>query len=400
MTSLEICGGIGRCDTYIPHPCITTHNIASLSQHAHDAKGAGRRQRKLNHIDRLLNSCDILCLQETNLGKHDNSALAVHFQTHRPFHNNLSLGRAGTMVLVSTKVQRMYHIKPIPLPEAQDGRVQVIRFTSKAHPTITEASFTLVNVYLPANGLNAGKIAHLSTLLRPHIKKRIRGRIFMCGDFNFTTEAGEATNPHASIRLGKADKAAWEKVEQGLGIREVKQDTHTHFALTQETSQARSSRIDRHYTSLTDAELSVIAASTEISFTGASNDETACKTMEVLQDIRRPGLKATFRRLHVSDHLPVTLRFFPIAPSKKRSFNAPQHLGSKESIAEHTKETWTGYTSGNGICPFEAMANWKAATVGSVKEHFAEAKATKARRTDSMTGLGGGDCVDAGLHAA
>ena len=47
---------------------------------------------------------------------------------------------------------------------------------------------TLVNVYLPANGLNAGKIGHLSTLLRPHIKRRLKGRIFMCGDFNFITD--------------------------------------------------------------------------------------------------------------------------------------------------------------------------------------------------------------------
>jgi ribonuclease HI/exonuclease III len=389
MTSQEVCGGLGRCDTYIPHPCITTHNIASLSQHAHDAKGAARRQRKLNHIDRLLGSCDILCLQETNLGKHDSTALATHFKTHRPFHNNLSLGKAGTMVLVSTKVQRMYHIQPIPLPEAQDGRVQVIRFTSKAHPTIAEASFTLVNVYLPANGLNAGKIGHLSTLLRPHIKRRLKGRIFMCGDFNFITEAGDATNPHASIRLGKTDKVEWERVEHGLGLREIKQDTHTHFALTQEVSHTRSSRIDRIYTSLTDAELSVIAASAEISFAGASNIEMADKMVNVLQDIQKPGLKATFRRLHVSDHLPVTLRFFPLAPSKKRAFNAPQHLGSKESIAKCTKENWTGYSSGKGFCPFEAMANWKAATTGSVKEHFAEAKATKARRTDSMTRLTG-----------
>jgi ribonuclease HI/exonuclease III len=388
MTSHKVCGGLGRCDTYIPHPCITTHNIASLSQHAHDAKGAARRQRKLNHIDRLLGDCDILCLQETNLGKHDSTALATHFNTHRPFHNNLCLGKAGTMVLVSAKVQKRYHIKPIPLPEAQDGRVQVIRFTSKAHPTITNAGFTLINVYLPANGLNASKIAHLSALLHPQIKKRLRGRIFMCGDFNFITEDEDATNPLTSIRLGKADKTAWEKVEQGLGVREFKQDTHTHFALTQETSHARSSRIDRHYTSLTDAELSVIAASTEISFAGSPNEETASKTMDVLQDVRRPGLKATFRRLHVSDHLPVTLRFFPLVPSKKRAFNAPQHLGIKESIAKCTKESWTGYSSGKGICPFEALADWKAATCASVKEYFEEAKAKKARKTDSMTGLG------------
>ena len=133
MTSRGVQGGIGRCDTYIPHPCITSHNIASLSQHAHDNKGAARRQRKLGHVDRLLGDCDILCLQETNLGKHDHAAVTVQFKNHAIFHNNLSLGKAGKMILVNAAVQQRYSIKPISLPEAQDGRVQVLRFTSKSH---------------------------------------------------------------------------------------------------------------------------------------------------------------------------------------------------------------------------------------------------------------------------
>ena len=97
MTGGRIFGGLGHCDTYIPHPCITSHNIASLSQHTQSAKGAARRQRVLTHIDRLLSGCDLLCLQETNLGKNDRTALAAQFQMHRPFHNNLSLGKAGTI---------------------------------------------------------------------------------------------------------------------------------------------------------------------------------------------------------------------------------------------------------------------------------------------------------------
>ena len=131
MTAQGFGEGLGRCDTYIPHPCITSHNIASLSQHAFDSKGAKRRQRKLNHIDRLLGACDILCLQETNLGKHDHAALAVHFKNHLPLHNNLCLGKAGTMVLISAKMQARYRIESITLPEAQDGRVQAICFTSR-----------------------------------------------------------------------------------------------------------------------------------------------------------------------------------------------------------------------------------------------------------------------------
>jgi exonuclease III len=93
-------GGDG-IDSFIPHPCITTFNINSLSYHAQGAKGAMRRQRKLNYIDKLLKDCDILCKQEPKLGAHDSSALKTHFPHHLIFYNNYKLHHAGTMVLVS-----------------------------------------------------------------------------------------------------------------------------------------------------------------------------------------------------------------------------------------------------------------------------------------------------------
>ena len=251
-------------DSYIPHPCITTFNINSLSYHALGTKGTTRRQRKINYIDKLLKGCDILCLQEPKLGKYDSSALKTHFPHHHIFYNNYRLNHAGTMVLVNRKYGRNFHIEELTLPPSTEGRVQALRFSSKAHPRIAKAGFDLLNAYLPAGDKAKKRLDLLSTI--PLLKTP--GHLFLCGDFNFTVEGQDTSNANACIKLNTTEFDRWEKLCDRLRIREVAQDTHTHFALMDDTSLSRSSRIDRIYTSLTDAELSVMTAMAEVNLTG------------------------------------------------------------------------------------------------------------------------------------
>ena len=383
MTKAKRKAGGEGIDSFIPHPCITTFNANSLSYHAQGAQGAARRQRKLNYIDKLLKDCDMLCLQEPRLGAFDSSALKTHFPHHLIYYNNYKLHHAGTMVLVSKKYARNFNIEELTLPAPTTGRIQAIRFTSKAHPTIAKAGFDLVNVYLPAGNKAKVRLDLLSTLPLLHTI----GHIFLCGDFNFTVEGQDTSNTDSSIKLNITELDRWEKLRDRLRLREVDQTTHTHFALMEDTSLSRSSRIDRIYTSHTDAELSVMTALAEVSLAGAPSAAYAAKLNSLLQDGPANGLKADFRRLHVSDHLPVTVRFFSLAPTTRRSFNAPTWLGKKTSIAEATRDAWAGYTSGGGISPFTALADWKAASKAAVKGHFATAKATKQAGSSSIESL-------------
>ena len=376
-------GGDG-IDSYIPHPCITTFNINSLSYHAQGTKGAMRRQRKLNYLDKMLKGCDILCLQETKLGAFDSSALKAHFPHHHIFYNNHRLNHAGTMVMVSKGYGRNFHMKELTLPSHTKGRIQSIRFTSKAHPRIAKAGFDLSNVYLPAGDKAKERLDLLTSL--PSLCTP--GHAFLCGDFNFTTEGSDTSNNDASIKLNINEFDRWEKLCDQLHLREVAQETHTHFALMDDTSLSRSSRIDRIYTSHTDAELSVLTATAEVNLTGTHTHAHAQKLNSLLEDDPTKSLKAAFRRLHVSDHLPVTVRFFSLSPSMRRSFNAPAWLGKKDSIAQATKDGWIGYKSGGNTSPFTALANWKAAVKAAVLGHFAmakEAKQVKSCGIESLT---------------
>ena len=274
-------------------------------------------------------------------------------------------------------------MEELTLPPDTTGRVQAIRFTSKAHPTIAKAGFDLFNVYLPA-GDKAKKRLDLLTTLPPLLTP---GHSFLCGDFNFTVEGQDTSNTDSSIKLNTAQFDRWEKLRDRLRLREVEQETHTHFALMDDTTLSRSSRIDRIYTSLTDAELSVMTAIAEVNLAGAPTAASAAKLNSLLEDDPTSGLKADFRRLHVSDHLPVTVRFFSLSPTMRRSFNAPTWLGEKTSIAEATRDAWAGYTSGDGTSPFTALADWKAAVKAAVQGYFATAKAAKQAKSSGIESL-------------
>ena len=329
-----------------------------------------RRQRKLAYIDKLFKGCDILCLQESKLGSFDSSALKTHFPLHHIFYNNHRLNHAGTMVMVSQKYGRNFHMEELTLPPTTAGRVQAIRFSAKAYPTIAKAGFDLFNVYLPAGDKAKERLDLLTTI--PPLKTP--GHSFLCGDFNFTVEEQDTSNSDSSIRLKTTEFDRWEQLYicDRLRLKEVTQGTHTHFALMDDTSLSRSSRIDRIYTSLTDAELSVMKAMAEVNLTGTHTAAHAAKLSSFLGDDPSKGLKADFRRMHVSDHLPVTVRFFSLAPTK---------------LAEAIREAWTGYKSGEGTSPFTALAGWKAAVKVAVQNHFASAKANRQAKNSNMKSL-------------
>ena len=132
----------------VPHPRLTTFNITSLSSNPSSGPSCRRWQRVLRTLEALLSRCDILCLQEVKLGRYDQVALSNVFRSHKIYYNNLKLGRAGTMILVSAKFASCFDISETPLPARAQGRVQALFFKSKKFPNVPKASFNLINVYL------------------------------------------------------------------------------------------------------------------------------------------------------------------------------------------------------------------------------------------------------------
>ena len=217
-----------RLHTHIPHPRIKFHNVNSLSAHPQDKEGQKRKRRIIKHITELLKGTDILCLQETHLGSRDSITLTTNFRNHLIFHNNLSLGKAGTIIMVCKEYASGYDINQLEMGEVAKGRVQNLHFSSRIFPHKAKASFNVVNVYLSAGNSHAQRCRELASLS----KLERTGHIFMCGDFNMTDNEVDSPTASSYLTMRGDTLRAWEELLDTLDLREVPQDTHTHYFIT------------------------------------------------------------------------------------------------------------------------------------------------------------------------
>ena len=263
-------------DAWVPHPALISFNIQALSENPSNPRGKLRRRRVINVLDGLLASCDILCLQETKLGRHNKTALAIHFPKFMIFYNNHELHNAGTMILVRRSFAADFNIVEVPHSEAVRGRVQTLRFNSLSHPATPKASFHVSNVYLQAgNGVQL-RFSQLSTLLS--LDDTIHS--FVLGDFNMTDCPEDSPAVTSKLHVTGVLLLAWEALMGKLGLREHYQPTHTHFAICDDVTNSRSSRIDRIYSTLTDADFKIVAPVVFVSPYGTRSAEEfrRCKT--------------------------------------------------------------------------------------------------------------------------
>ena len=313
-------------------------------------------------------------MQETHLGSIDIITLTSYFRNHIIFHNNHSLGRAGTVIMVSRDYATGYDIQVVDLGEAAKGRVQAIHLTSLLFPHRPTASFNVVNVYLTAGDKHAQRCKELATLA---VLDR-SGHTFMCGDFNMTDKPEDSPSHTSYLTLRGKALEAWEKFLDTLGLKEVPQDTHTHFFLTTPVQGCRTSRIDRVYTTLSDTDLLVVTPTCFIPVVSGRDPRT-----EYSRLLARDGLKTrAFKANFISDHIPVGLAFSSNVPGKKRGFNIPKWMGDTEGFAEKVWELWD-QTGG----AYECREAWKTAVAGAAKAYFEKGQQKIFGVQDSLTFL-------------
>ena len=347
-----------RLGTMTPHPNISSFNTRSLSAHPRDETAARRRRKVRGLLADLSKTCDVLCLQETHLGKHDTHSLSALYKgTHIVFYNNLRLGRAGTAVIISKSFASGYDIEEVALGPPAQGRVQALKFKSKNFPDSPRASFHLINVYLSSGNDSTPRFRQLDTLneLDPRIPS------FLCGDFNMVTSVYDCTNAGSAIVLTGDRIARWGRFLERHGLREVPQDSHTHFFVTRNAEDCRSSRIDRHYHSLTDAELVTVSPLCFLHRGGMG--------LVPLPDTDRgPEQRQGGRGTRcVSDHVPVCMSFVSPRPLHKRTNYVPKWFSEIPGIACEISKRWRRKSEEGA---FRALRSWKLAVRKTCKDYF------------------------------
>jgi ribonuclease HI/exonuclease III len=361
----------------LPTPRITSHNIRSLSAHATSATGAARFARVIKHIKQLLVASDILCLQETHLGLNERSVLNRYLPGHSIHYNNLKWGHAGTLVIVSPSYARLFRITPITLARPARGRLQALLFSSRSHPHTPRASFRLINTYLSSGyspSAMEAKFRQLKTLRS--LPSPIMS--FMMGDFNFTEHAQDNPSLTSKLSLTGSARQEWDRLLSSWGLREVHQPIHTYYHLTLPRSASRSSRLDRLYTSYTDAELSLVSLSCCVSHIYNSP----------ITLFHRPASPpGSNERLCLPfDHVPISLSSSPaLHTASIHTRPLPRWLASVPSVINRTLALW--HSTREGECPFKALDRWKVAVHAACRSFFVEKKAEVSQFRGELSAL-------------
>lgn len=219
-------------------PRLLSYNINSLGFYASDHNNRSRSARVHSTLRELLKTQDIICLQETNLHSEESCALS-HFKTEGASVslNNFSKGSAGTAIIDSYHVTRLYNPTDVLLPVICAGYAQMRLYT--AAPESGRSSFAIINVYLKTGGhyeFNAKILQSLRAV-------KIDVPVFACGDFNFVNRA-EDTSSSSWRSPPLAFLSVWQSFLSAFDLSEMLHDRHTFYHIAPDAF-SWSSRLDR-----------------------------------------------------------------------------------------------------------------------------------------------------------
>jgi ribonuclease HI/exonuclease III len=346
-------------NTSIPQPTITTINFNSLSAHAtkRDSAQAHRHKQVIKAITKILDTSDILCGQETHLGANDTVTLRDRFPQHHILYNNDRLRHGGTIIMVHQRLLAHYTTSPVQLGRAAKGRIQAVRFNPK---TSSRLPFLLVNVYLQADGDNAA----INRQLREVLKIPNCPHTILLGDLNFVERQADAPSAKSQLPISGTPKKLWDKVLEHHQLSEVLQPLHTHYYITEQIENSRTSRIDRIYISHSPSDTTLVVPTAYVPLL----------PVNILNSYKsRLRGETVVKDKPFTDHLPVTLTFTDTTLSKKRAYNTPRWLADTPDFKASILDRCEGEVAEG--CPFLALDRWKAAIKAACKAYFATRRA-------------------------
>lgn len=281
-----------------------SQNMRGMAAYGRD--NINSRKRKAEVVRKLVSTNDITNLQDTKLNRREGSVLNGGYinriipREYRAYYSNLSNHQKGVCTILSPHVLSLYYIRQPDLPETLRGRVIYLWLEAKGD----YASFPIVNVYFESGG-DSVTIAKQLSLIKGAVPPAPYMRL--SGDFNFVEDRFEDTASHSVYyEMTDAFKEAWVDFIDHYSLKEVAQNTHTFLDLGNLDCPA-SSRLDRHYINLDEAEWAALKPYTYIPYTPHS----------ILHSIATNGTsnggnsspKQGNKRHNASDHLPVALDF-------------------------------------------------------------------------------------------
>mmetsp|Transcript_25825 Transcript_25825/g.50882 ORF Transcript_25825/g.50882 Transcript_25825/m.50882 type:complete len:1460 (+) Transcript_25825:869-5248(+) len=224
-------------DVRFPTPTCVTLNVNSLSL----AKNNNRAKAIHQQLAYLTNKYDHVFLQETKaLHQEEIVKLLRPWAPYATIHSSsttTNIREAGVAII--TKPSVLQHFKPTTTTE-KEGRLISVTWKHKS----TGQEYTTTSVYFPTKGKGANLLQAQTSLMQTLLTLNPSEMHYLAGDFNFTLAEEDRSSGNAP---SKTLEAKWEEVEKKLGLTEVYQKHHTWYQSAGDTTNTRSSRIDRFY---------------------------------------------------------------------------------------------------------------------------------------------------------
>ena len=279
----------------IPCPSIVSYNPTSFSYYTDN-------KWKFTSELRLLTNYDVLMFQESKLLSGESTAHRSTAPKHTFFYSNNPLNvnidslvscTAGVVTAVKNSFFDKFKINPINLHPDLEGHALVIRMT--AH----DGSFSInfINIRLTADSdKKLEKQEKQIILLRESLRDHPADFSFLGGDLNFIENADDST----SVDFVAVNRKEWDAFLGEHRLKRVSNDTHTFYSIPADGGTPRSATLDRFYISHSEADLEVVSP--------IAYSNTAFLSRW-----------ATAQNKGRNTHIPVTLRFTPVA-SKPKNF--------------------------------------------------------------------------------
>ena len=299
-------------------------NCDSLSAYTTTPDGARRRRRVIQRIRQMLSRRDVGLIQETQLGRHDDFTLGKEFPEFDIYRSNHELHSAGVLTFVRKTFATRYVVEVVPSGEASRGRVLVLSFRSKAFPGDNRAHFDLANVYFSSGQRDmVGKAAQIDALncMNPAVRSVIGG------DFNFVENSADCSGSFSSACLTGEAQLAWTTLKEKYSLRDIAQEAHTRFG--RGAKRPSSSRLDRFYTSTSEAEASIVAQHTYPVPIGSF----WCRDQASLHARLSEGELVPLI-LGLSDHIPLALDMVPKKAGRHGEPDTPAWAENVEGFGE------------------------------------------------------------------
>jgi len=231
-------------------PNICTYNIRGVPR-TNTIRNIQRKTQLRKNLRHLTHTYQILLLQETHLQPstkhHIHTLLPKSWKTFQSYAKE-SDSWSGTAISFSPYIDNHYTPRTYRTPRF-NGRIQILDLLPKEEDHLnSHPPLRIGNVYLPSGSQGTIQAEQLIQTFTTYLATLPPLPLLLGGDFNNIIDISDTSAP--KTHLLHQSSSAWKRATKLLLLTELHQPNHTCF-----NSKQTSSRVDRLYTSLTQAEL-------------------------------------------------------------------------------------------------------------------------------------------------